>query len=150
MIELLEQANYWHWLAFGLGLLLLELLGTAGYLLWLGISAMLVGLIISLMPLSWQMQWTSFASFSLITTWLWWRYQYSKDKSEDKSRVLNQRDRQMIGQTTRLEETIERGNCRIQLGDSCWSARTDTKIDAGTLVEVVDVEGIILIIKPVA
>ncbi|HIF9523255.1 TPA: NfeD family protein, partial [Photobacterium damselae] len=33
MIDLLSQMNPWHWLVFGLVLLLLELLGTAGYLL---------------------------------------------------------------------------------------------------------------------
>lgn len=43
MVELLEQVNHWHWLAFGLALLALELIGTAGYFLWIGISAMLVG-----------------------------------------------------------------------------------------------------------
>ena len=43
MVELLEQMNHWHWLAFGLLLLAAELLGTAGYFLWLGISAILVG-----------------------------------------------------------------------------------------------------------
>ena len=65
MVELLEQVNHWHWLAFGLALLALELIGTAGYFLWIGISAMLVGALLGALPLGWQMQWLSFASFSL-------------------------------------------------------------------------------------
>ncbi|OJI55067.1 hypothetical protein VV1062A_02631 [Vibrio vulnificus] len=48
MIELLDGINHWHWLALGLALLAVELLGTAGYFLWLGLSALLVGLLLSL------------------------------------------------------------------------------------------------------
>lgn len=149
MIELLEQVNHWHWIAFGLLLLSGELLGTAGYLLWLGISAVVVGVILAVIPLSWQLQWVSFAVFSLAATWLWWRYQYKQDKSGDADRLLNQREKQMIGKTTRVEENIQRGNCRIRLGDTTWSARCDQDIPAGTLVKVVDVDGIVLFIEPV-
>lgn len=70
MIDLLEQMNFWHWIALGLVLLLLELLGTAGYLLWLGISAVLVGVLLIMLPVSWPLQWVSFAVFALFTTWV--------------------------------------------------------------------------------
>lgn len=149
MIELLDQVNHWHWLAFGLLLLGLELLGTAGYFLWIGISAMIVGALLGALPLSWQMQWLSFASFSLITTWLWWRGQLKNDRKSDKARVLNQRDKQLIGKTTRLEDDIQKGKCRIRLGDTTWSAITATDITAGTEVVVTAVDGIVLTIAPV-
>ncbi|NOI67712.1 NfeD family protein [Vibrio sp. 99-8-1] len=148
MIELLEQVNHWHWIAFGLILLLGELLGTAGYFLWLGISAILVGLLVMALPLSWQMQWVSFASFSLVSTWGWWRYQFSKDKSSDNQRTLNQKQHQLIGQTTRLDEAVLRGNCRIRLGDTTWSARCHQDIPAGTMVVITAVDGIIVTIEP--
>jgi membrane protein implicated in regulation of membrane protease activity len=150
MIELLDQVNHWHWLAFGLLLLGLELLGTAGYFLWIGISAMIVGALLGALPLSWQMQWLSFASFSLITTWLWWRRQLKSDRKSDKARVLNQRDKQLIGKTTRLEDDIQKGKCRIRLGDTTWSAITATDITAGTEVVVIAVDGIVLTIAPVS
>ncbi|MGR5555136.1 NfeD family protein [Vibrio fortis] len=149
MIELLDQVNHWHWLAFGLLLLGLELLGTAGYFLWIGLSAMIVGALLGALPLSWQMQWLSFASFSLITTWLWWRRQLKSDRKSDKARVLNQRDKQLIGKTTRLEDDIQKGKCRIRLGDTTWSAITATDITAGTEVVVTAVDGIVLTIAPV-
>lgn len=148
MIELLEQINHWHWIAFGLILLFGELLGTAGYFLWLGISAILIGIIVMLLPISWQMQWISFASFSLVSTWIWWRYQFKKDKASDNNRTLNQKQHQMIGQTVRLEEPVLRGNCRIRFGDSTWSARCDQDIAAGTMVVITAVDGIILTIEP--
>ncbi|MEZ8193601.1 MULTISPECIES: NfeD family protein [Vibrio] len=149
MVELLEQMNHWHWLAFGLLLLAAELLGTAGYFLWLGISAILVGLIFSILPVSWQLQWVSFGVFSLITTWLWWRRQFKQDKKSDQQRELNQREKQLIGMTTRLEEDVQAGDCRIKLGDTTWSARCDQDISKGTQIRVIDVDGIILFIEPI-
>lgn len=148
MVELLEQVNYWHWLAFGLALLALELIGTAGYFLWIGISAMLVGALLGALPIGWQMQWLSFASFSLITTWLWWRRQLSSDKQSDSTRDLNQREKQLIGRKTRLLEPVQKGNCRIKLGDSSWSAMSTHDIDAGEEVLITAVDGIVLTISP--
>ncbi|KOO12518.1 hypothetical protein AKJ18_23525, partial [Vibrio xuii] len=104
MVELLDSINYWHWLALGLLLLAAELLGAAGYLLWLGLSALLVGILLAVVPLSWQLQWTSFGSFSLITTWLWWRRQLTHDKQSDDQRDLNQKQKQLVGQVIKLDE----------------------------------------------
>ncbi|MCG9639072.1 NfeD family protein [Vibrio sp. Isolate34] len=148
MVELLEQVNHWHWLAFGLALLALELVGTAGYFLWIGISAMLVGVLLGALPLGWQMQWLSFASFSLITTWLWWRRQLSNDKQSDAGRELNQREKQLVGQTARIDTDIQKGKCRIRLGDTTWSAVTAQDLKAGTEVIVTAVDGIVLTITP--
>ncbi|MGF1731153.1 NfeD family protein [Photobacterium kasasachensis] len=147
MIALLEQVNFWHWIAFGLVLLLLELLGTAGYLLWLGLSALLVGAIMSVIPMSWSLQWLTFAVFSLFSTWLWWRYQHRKDRADDQARTLNQRTEQMIGQTCILEQPLPVSQGRIRLGDTSWLAKTDKPLEAGTLVEVVAVDGIVLIVQ---
>ncbi|WP_394247518.1 NfeD family protein [Vibrio profundi] len=148
MIELLEQVNLWHWIAFGLLLLAAELLGTAGYFLWLGLSAILVGMLLATIPISWQLQWVSFGSFSLITTWLWWRRQLSSDTLSDERRQLNQREKQLIGKTTRLEQAVQKGSCRIRLGDTTWSAVADQDIATGTEVIVTAVDGIILTIQP--
>ena len=148
MLELLNQVNHWHWFALGLLLLSGELLGTAGYFLWLGLSAILVGVVLSFLPISWQFQWICFASFSLITTWVWWRYQYKKDRQAENMSLLNQKDKQLLGKVTKLEKDVIRGNCRIRLGDTTWSARSHQDISAGTLVKIVEVDGIILTIEP--
>lgn len=147
MIELLDSINHWHWLAFGLALLALELLGTAGYFLWLGLSALIVGALLTFIPMSWQLQWVSFAVFSLVTTWLWWRKQFKKDKSSDANRDLNQKHKQLIGQSIRLEQDFPAGKGRIKLGDSTWTAKSEVDLEVNTLVEVTHVDGIILTIS---
>ena len=147
MIELMQQVTHWHWLAFGLALLCLEILGTAGYFLWLGLSALIVGALLSVLPLGWQMQWLSFASFSLITTWLWWRYQRTKDHHDDKTNTLNRRTQQLIGECVVLTEPFPEGKGRIHLGDSSWTAISEQAFAAGSRVEVYKVDGINLYIR---
>lgn len=147
MIELLDSINHWHWLAFGLALLALELLGTAGYFLWLGLSALIVGALLTFIPMSWQLQWVSFAVFSLVTTWLWWRKQFKKDKQGDTNRDLNQKHKQLIGQTLVLEEDFPTGKGRIKLGDTTWTAQSSQDLKAGAIVEVQEVNGIVLTIN---
>ncbi|MCG9649872.1 NfeD family protein [Vibrio brasiliensis] len=148
MLELLESVNYWHWLALGLALLACELLGTAGYLLWLGLSAMVVGALLTVIPMSWQLQWVSFGVFSLVTTWLWWRRQLKSDTADDAQRQLNQKHKQLVGQTFVLDEDFPAGKGRLKVGDSTWSAQSESAIKAGQQVEVTKVSGIILTIKP--
>lgn len=149
MIEFLTQLNHWHWLAFGLCLLAVELIGTAGYFLWLGISALIVGVIVVFLPIGWQLQWISFASFSLITTWLWWRKQLSTDKQDDAHRELNQKDKQLIGKTSVVEQDVDAGQFRLMLGDTTWTAECDVPLKAGMRVKVVHVDGIVVKVEPV-
>ncbi|MEF2507312.1 NfeD family protein [Vibrio mimicus] len=149
MIELLSQLNFWHWLAFGLILLAAELLGTAGYFLWLGLSALLVGVLLTVMPMGWQLQWLAFASFSLVTTWLWWRRQFNQDKKQDAERDLNQKDKQLIGRVIQIPEDTPAGEFQISLGDTRWTARCDQDLEQGSRVSVIAVDGIILIVRPI-
>ncbi|MCZ4295824.1 NfeD family protein [Vibrio sinaloensis] len=149
MLELLETVNYWHWLALGLALLACELLGTAGYLLWLGLSAMVVGALLTLIPMSWQLQWVSFGVFSLVTTWLWWRRQFKSDRASDDNRELNQKSKQLVGQTFVLDEDFPAGKGRVKVGDTTWSAQSDSFINAGKMVQITQVKGIILTIKSI-
>ncbi|MEF3022610.1 NfeD family protein [Vibrio mimicus] len=149
MIELLSQLNFWHWLAFGLILLAAELLGTAGYFLWLGLSALLVGLLLAVMPMGWQLQWLAFACFSLVTTWLWWRRQFNQDKKQDAERDLNQKDKQLIGRVIQITEDTPAGEFQISLGDTRWTARCEQDLEQGSRVSVIAVDGIILIVRPI-
>lgn len=149
MIALLSQLNVWHWLTLGLLLLAIELLGTAGYFLWLGLSALLVGALLLVLPLGWQLQWLAFASFALVTTWLWWRRQFSQDKQHDATRDLNQKEKQLIGRMIPIAQDTAAGEFQVTLGDTRWTARCATPLAAGTVVSVIALDGIILLVEPI-
>ncbi|MGR5301883.1 NfeD family protein [Vibrio alfacsensis] len=150
LFSFLQGVTFWYWIAFGLALLAVELLGAAGYFLWLGISALLVGMIMSVLPINWQLQWLAFATFSLVTTWLWWRRQWAKDRKNDQERDLNQKHKQLIGNIVTLEEDFKVGINRLRVADTTWSAQCEHDLPAGTRVEIVAIEGIILTVKPVS
>jgi len=125
-----------------------EILGTAGYFLWLGLSAIVVSVLVMFLPISWQLQWISFASISLVTTWLWWRKQLSNDQQDDAHRQLNQKEKQLIGKTSVVDQDVDGGQFRLSLGDTTWTAESDQPLKAGTRVIVVAVDGIVIKVKP--
>lgn len=149
MIEILNAISFWHWIAAGLLLLSVELMGTAGYFLWVGISAILIGIIHFLFPMGWAFQLIFFGVASLITTFLWWRYQYSKDVINEKNSSLNQRNKQLLGQVIRLEQDIDVGKCRINIGDTSWSAVSACALPSGSEVKITKVDGIVVTIEPI-
>ena len=57
MWEFLQDLNFWDWLALGTVLLILEVFGAGGYLLWVGLAALIVGGLTFLAPeLPWTLQ----------------------------------------------------------------------------------------------
>ncbi len=62
MNEYLQNLAVWDWLAFAALLLIVEVFGTAGYFLWFGTAAAMVGLLLLAFPeLSWVWQFIAFA-----------------------------------------------------------------------------------------
>ena len=57
MWDYLQNLSFWDWLAFGSVLLILEVFGVGGYLLWTGLAAAIVGALLYLFPeLPWAWQ----------------------------------------------------------------------------------------------
>ena len=72
MIEFISTQPVWFWLCLGGLLLIAELLGTGGYLLWSGIAAVTVGVLTFALPfLSWEWQGILFAVFTVVSAILW-------------------------------------------------------------------------------
>ncbi|ACS84838.1 NfeD family protein [Musicola paradisiaca] len=147
MIELLQGNSHWFWLSLGGLLLAAEMLGASGYLLWSGLSAMLTGVLTWLLPLDWAWQSVSFALLTIITALLWWHWLRQRSRKEPIS-TLNQRGRQLLGRHATLTEPLVNGIGRIDIGDSSWRVQAERDLPAGTVVEIVDVEGITLKVKP--
>ncbi len=145
----LASWDHWEWMAMGLLLLLLELLGTAGFLLWIGLSALTVGLLLWLVAFGWQIQWLLFSLLASLATWLWWRYQHRQDSRDDASRTLNQRMAGYLGRETRLLAPVENGLSRVHLDDSIWPVRCAQPLPQGSPVRVVASDSIYLTVVAV-
>lgn len=147
MIELISTQPAWFWLCLGGLLLIGELLGTGGYLLWTGIAAVLVGVIALVAPfLGWEWQGILFAIFTVVSALLWrkWLSGRQNTKADD----VNQISHQLIGIRARLLTDTEEGFSRVRLADGSWRIYSDTPLSAETEVVVIAVDGITLKVKP--
>ena len=142
-MEYLQHLSFWDWLAFGTVLLILEVFGAGGYLLWIGLAAAAVGLLTYLLPdLPWAWQFFAFALLSLLTAVFWWRRQRSAAKPSDVP-GLNRRGSEFIGRTFVLHEAIVGGRGKIRAGDTLWLV-SGPELPAGAEVRVIGQDGVLL------
>ena len=142
-MEYLQHLSFWDWLAFGTVLLILEVFGAGGYLLWIGLAAAAVGLLTYLLPdLPWAWQFFAFALLSLLTAVFWWRRQRSAAKPSDVP-GLNRRGSEFLGRTFVLHEAIVGGRGKIKAGDTLWLV-SGPEMPAGHEVRVIGQDGVLL------
>lgn len=146
-VELLAENAHWVWLSLGGLLLAAEMLGAIGYLLWSGLSAVIIGLLTWVLPLPWAWQGTLFAVLTIIIALLWWYWLRSRSRRIADATLLNQRSRQLIGVRATVTEVDEDGIGRARIGDSTWRIKTDEVLPVGTTVEVIAVDGITLHVR---
>jgi membrane protein implicated in regulation of membrane protease activity len=142
----MELFSFWSWLALGTLLLILEVFGAGGYLLWIGMAAASVGVLTFLIPgLPWELQVLLFAIFSILTALYWWRRQRSVVRASDQPN-LNLRGQELIGKVFVVTEAIVNGRGKIKVADGVWMARgPDTA--SGSCVRVVGQQGAILLVE---
>lgn len=145
----LHTWTYWHWGLLGVILLLLEVLGTAGLLLWTGIAALLTGILTWILPLDITTQWVLFAFLAAVTTLIWHRLNRRSHQKEPDT-YLNQRMSRCIGQQTILVDAIIQGRGRVRLDDTYWMVRADGDLPQGTPVRIVAAEGTVLVVEAIA
>ncbi|MFJ5330465.1 NfeD family protein [Pectobacterium versatile] len=146
-IGLVMENAHWFWLSLGGLLLAAEMLGASGYMLWSGLSAVLVGLLTWVMPLGWPLQGTIFAILTIVTALLWWYWLRKRTLSRPQS-MLNQRGQQLVGLRTTLTDPVINGFGRVNIGDSSWRVKSEQDLPAGTQVEVIAIDGITLHVRP--
>lgn len=143
----LTAKPYLFWLILGGVLLAIELLGTAGYALWSGVSAVIIALIVFIIPLNWQMQWIVFSILTLIVVVAWWKWSQSRTVKKKGSSLLNRPYLSLIGTHCTLIEPIVNGYGRAKLADSSWRVKSSADMPEGTTVIVEGVEGNTLVVK---
>ncbi|MBB2493970.1 NfeD family protein [Aquipseudomonas ullengensis] len=147
MIAYLQHLSYWDWLALGTLLLILEVFGAGGYLLWIGIAAASVGVLTYLFPaLPWALQFVLFGLLSVLTAVFWWQRQRAGSKVSAQP-GLNQRGSELIGRTFVLHEAIIGGRGKIRAGDSLWLV-IGADLPVGSEVRVTGQDGVLLKVEP--
>jgi membrane protein implicated in regulation of membrane protease activity len=137
----------WSWILGGLVLLGLELVVPGGYLLWMGIAAVLTGIITLVQPLAWPLQWLIFGALSLVAILAWTGLaRHRREVSTEPE--LNQRTHHFIGHEAVLDQPIVDGFGRLRLGDTIWRV-AGPDLPTGQRVRIIGAEGPLLRVEPV-
>lgn len=144
-----EQMGHWHWWGLAVFLLIVEVsLFPAFFCLWLGVSALLVGLLLVFTPgLDWRAQWFCFSFLAVISLVFWQMFLKGRVQRVPDS-GLNQRGSRYIGREITLEAPIFQGSGRVRLDDSSWKI-FGPDLPSGARVRVTGLDGIVLLVEPV-
>ena len=148
MWNLVYSLGSWNWFILAAVLLLLEVMAPGTFMLWLGLSATLVGLISLGVKWSWQYQLVAFAVFSIAAIPLWRRVGARARGATDQP-FLNRRADAFIGRVFTLEKPIVGGNGTVGIGDTVWRI-SGPDCPSGSKVKVAAVDGATLKVEPAA
>jgi len=148
-MEWLNEISAWHWASLGIILLILEIFGTAGFLIGSAIAAFLMSAILAVTPeINWKWQLAIF-SISAITFSVVYLKRFANFNEATDQPVLNNRAALHIGKRYTLEEPIVNGQGKIQAGDTFWKVTCDEDLEASTNIEVTATDGMTLIVKAI-
>jgi membrane protein implicated in regulation of membrane protease activity len=148
MEAMLEGPAFWHWWALGGLLVIVEALAPGFMLLWFGIAAGLVGLVLVVWPgLGLGVQLLLYAGLAVLSVLGWSRFQRLRPTASDHP-GLNRRGAEYVGRRFDLVTPIVNGRGRIKVGDSSWPA-SGPDLPAGQSVEVTGIDGTVLQVRAV-
>lgn len=138
-MTLFASLGSWNWLIFGVTLMALELLAPGVFLLWLGLAALLVGLLSFAIDPSWQMQILLFAAFAAAAVPLWRRVARQRP-GVNPNPFLNRRSDALVGRVCTLEKPIVDGAGTVRIDDTVWRV-AGPDAPAGSRVRIVHADG---------
>ena len=135
--------EWWHWIILGLGLAIAELVVLAFFIIWFGIGAIGVGVVVLIAPdIGIPAQLILWAVLSAALVGFWFRYLKPRTVT-----AIGTSAASVAGEVGVLVSEISpetRGQVRFQkpvLGSDVWECYADHKIAAGERVRVIVVEG---------
>lgn len=145
MSEYFTTLQWWHWWILAAALGIGEALAPGAVAIWFAAAAAVVGALLLVLPVPWQLQLVLFGALSTAAL-AFWRY-WKRDHPETSDQPwLNQRAAQYIGQTYALSEAIVGGYGKARVGDGYWKVR-GPDLPMGASVRVSAVEGALLIVE---
>jgi membrane protein implicated in regulation of membrane protease activity len=127
-------------LIFGFILMALELAAPGVFLFWLGLAALLVGLLSFVFAPSWQIQLLMFAVFSVAAVPLWRRFALNSSAASQSNPFLNRRTDALVGREFTLEKPIVDGSGTVRIDDTIWRV-AGPDAPAGSRVRIVRADG---------
>jgi membrane protein implicated in regulation of membrane protease activity len=140
MSQIFSTLGNWNWLIFGIILMALEVAAPGVFLFWLGLAALLVGLLSFVLHPHWQAELLMFAVFALAAVPIWRRLARPNGAGRDAKPFLNRRADALVGRVFTLEKPIVDGTGTVRVDDTIWRV-AGPDAPAGSRVRVVRADG---------
>ena len=149
MIEILnETILWWHWIIFGIILLILEMTTGTFFMLGLGVSAIIVGVIDSVVDISFTIEIILWTLFSILSIGAW--FKWIKGETVTYSGQSNYR-LDTLGTVMEDIKPHARGKVTFDtpvLGNTSWHSISKVDIDKNTRVQIVQINGQLIEVEP--
>lgn len=140
----LNSLTHWHWLVLAAILLIAEVAVGGGFLLWIGISAIIVSITVWIIPnINWGIQLLLFSIAAIATSVIWWAYLRKHPITTDDPK-LNRRSEQYVGRVFDLAEPIVNGRGKIRVDGIMWTVKGHD-LPLGSQVKIIRAEGVVLV-----
>ncbi|AKO00186.1 NfeD family protein [Xanthomonas oryzae pv. oryzicola] len=137
------------WAVLALLLIAAETLVPGAFLLWMGIAAAAVCVLVLVLPdIALLVQIVAFVVLSFVSVHVYRTWFRGKGRESDRP-LLNRRAEQLIGRRVLLDQAIDDGRGRVKVDDAFWVV-AGPDLPAGTPVRIVGVDGMTLLVQPVS
>lgn len=143
--------QYWHWLVFGMILIMAEIFVPSFTIFWFGLGAVTVAIVMlvySEIRFSWQL--FIWAIASSVFTFLWFKFIRPLMSDRTMAGISREAAIGQSGQVIQLPEAEIRGRVRFTtplLGAEEWPFICDTDVQLGDRVTITDISGNTLVVR---
>ena len=145
-----NNVSYWHWIVFGVVLAGVEIFVPSFYMIWLGASAIVVGLLTLFLPIPFVVQLSLWGLLSVACLVIWFKFVSPKMKDVTKSGMAKEALFGQLGTVLEYNASTSRGRLRFPaplLGEDEWAFICTESVAVGDKVSVTDTSGNDLIVK---
>jgi len=150
MIALLnETVLWWHWIVFGIILLIAEMSTGTFFMLGLGVAAIIVGIIDATIGTSFTVELSIWVVLSILAIAAWFKW-FKEPPLTDSGQSNYRLD--TLGIVMEDIQPHSRGKVTFDtpvLGNSSWHATAKVDIDKNTRVQIVQINGQLIEVEPV-
>ena len=145
-MHLLPIEPHWAWLILAGVLGIAEIVMPGIFLIWIGLAALVTGLLTLLLGIAEPLQFALFAMLAIAAVFAGRRW-FALNPIESSDPLLNDRTARLVGETVMVVEAIDGGEGRVRVGDGVWPAK-GADAPVGTRLRVTGIDRGLLKVEP--
>ena len=147
--DLVEGLSPWWWVAFGIGLGAVEMLTMSFFLIWPGLAAIVMAILVALLPgMPGELRIAIFAAIAIGLTFAGRSLMARFGDGGGEASTINDRSGQLVGRRATVLEW-KNGEGAVEVDGIRWRANWDGDqvSEPGRAVEIVEAQGMTLVVR---